>query len=338
MSTTLGSVIRRAVRKPGDRLNVLSFPTHESYQNCLSSVNAEFYLFRGQGIKDWNPAYRTLPKNHHLLDSQKGERQLPLDVDFDVVLSQNLAGQFPVAYQVSKKLHIPLINLTHTLPPPGQPPQYIEQAKSMKGDINIFISDFNRSEWGWSEDEAVVLHHGIDTGLFKPGRGERQERILSVVNDWINRDWCCGYKTWERLSKFFPGQTYVLGDTPGLSKPAKSTFELVKAYQESRIFLNTSTVSPVPTALMEAMAAGCACVSTATCMIPTIIQNGVNGFITNDEKEMRQYLQTLLDNPDLAAKLGAAARQTIEEKFSIGEFVKNWDAVLEKAASLPFTP
>ena len=82
----------------------------------------------------------------------------------------------------------------------------------------------------------------------------------------------------------------MVGDTPGLSEPAASTEGLVATYQNSRIFLNTSTISPVPTALMEAMSCGCAVVSTATCMIPEVIEHGVNGFITNDTQEMKQYL------------------------------------------------
>ena len=60
----------------------------------------------------------------------------------------------------------------------------------------------------------------------------------------------------------------VLGDSPGLSKPAESIEALREAYKTSSIFLNTSIHSPVPTVLMEAMASGCAVVSTNNCMIP----------------------------------------------------------------------
>ena len=123
---------------------------------------------------------------------------------------------------------------------------------------------------------------------------EREPICLSVVNDWANRDWCCGFTIWQGVTKGLP--VSVLGDTPGLSKPASSFDKLVRAYQSSRIFLNTSTISPVPTSLLEAMACGCAVVSTATCMIPEIIKNGVNGFISNDEEELKEMLVELLNN------------------------------------------
>ena len=121
----------------------------------------------------------------------------------------------------------------------------------------------------------------------------------------------------------------MVGDTPGLSKPAASIEELVATYQNSRIFLNTSTISPVPTALMEAMSCGCAVVTTATCMIPEIIENGVNGFISNDPEELKQYLVDLLNNEDLAKKIGSNARNTITEKYSTSKFVDSWNRTLE---------
>ncbi len=332
MSTLLGSIIRRATREPGARLNVLTFPTHEAAQTCWTTCNADYWLFQdGKHIKPWQNSYRRLPKNHHLLPPAGEQIRLPADIDFDLVLSQNKFGQFQVAHQIARTFQIPLVSLEHTLPPPYAEPDYVPSMKALRGDINVFISEFSRAAWGWDESEASVVHHGIDTNLFKPGRKDRQERILSCVNDWANRDWCCGFKIWQRVAKDLP--THVVGDNPGLSEVAKSTFHLVQAYQDSRIFLNTSTVSPVPTALMEAMAAGCAVVTTATCMIPTIIDHGVNGFMSNDEGELRQYLKTLLDNPELCKKLGEGARQTILERFPLSKHVATWDALMERAVS-----
>lgn len=335
MASLLGSVIRNATRKPGDRLNIISWPTHESYQASMANVNADFWLWRGEGIKDWNNSYRQLPRNHHLLDPNKGEDQLPPDVNFDCILSQNPAGQFPVAYKLSKVLHLPLVTITHTLPPPTVPYGYLEEVKQMRGDVNVFISEFSRNVWGWTDDEAEVIHHGIDTKLFKPNeRKQREKHILSVVNCWKDRDWCCNYSGWERVTKNLP--TKVLGDNPGLSSPAKSLTELISTYQGSRIFLNTSTISPVPTSLLEAAACGCAIVSTSNCMIPEIFTHDKNAFLTNDEKAMRIYLERLLADPGLAKKMGDEARKVVEEKFGLSAFVANWDAILQKTSNLVF--
>ena len=85
--------------------------------------------------------------------------------------------------------------------------------------------------------------------------------------------------------------------------------------------------------MLEAMACGCAIVSTANCMIPDIIQNGVNGLISNNPQELRSYLEMLLNNDSVAAELGANARKTIEERYSLERFTQSWNKAFELATN-----
>ena len=205
----------------------------------------------------------------------------------------------------------------------------------MRGHFNVFISDYSINQWGWSNlNDTYVIHHGLDTDVFQPSELQKGNHILSVVNDWKNRDWCCGYKSWTRITAGLPIK--VLGDNPGLSKPASSTEELVGAYQSAKVFLNTSTISPVPMALMEAMSCGCAVVSAATCMIPEIIENGINGFISNNEHELRQYCEMLLKDDKLRKTLGDNARNTIVERFGLDRFIDNWNNIFDLAGETVF--
>ena len=141
--------------------------------------------------------------------------------------------------------------------------------------------------------------------------------------------YCLNYKGWKRVTEGFPVR--VVGDTPGLSEAAKDVSELVSEYQTSSIFFNSSTISPVPTSLLEAMSCGCAVVSTATCMIPEVIEHGVNGFISNNEEELKNYIQQLINDPQLAAKMGDAARKTVVEDFSEQKFINNWNEIFDLA-------
>ena len=136
---------------------------------------------------------------------------------------------------------------------------------------------------------------------------------------------CCGFKIWQKVIDGFPFK--VFGDTPGLSKAAPSTQVLIEEYNKSLIFLNTSTISPVPTVLLEAMSCGCAVVSTATCMIPDSIQSGHNGFISNDVNELREKIVFLLQNPDIAKKIGINARETIKSRLGLDRFVNDWNKI-----------
>jgi glycosyltransferase involved in cell wall biosynthesis len=237
---------------------------------------------------------------------------------------------------MARKLQLPLVSLEHTLPVPQWGAGKRQALKNMSGDLNLFISEFSIEQWGWAKDDPTVrvIHHGVDTNTFSPNDMlvDKKSHLLSVVNDWINRDWCCGYKLWQKVSENLP--TQVVGATPGLSEPAKSIHELVLRYREAQVFLNTSLISPVPTALLEAMSCGCAVVSTATCMIPEVITHGVNGFISNDASELAGYCRMLLDDAELCRKVGEQARQSIVERFSMDRFVRDWNSILNEAASI----
>lgn len=357
MPNAMSSILRASTRRGDEKLNILTFPTHERYETGLAKTGHNFYAYRAEGIKDWNETYAPLPENYTLLNPSMGNAQLPTHVDFDLVLSQNKFGQFQKAHELAKLLHLPLVSLEHTLPVPQWGEDIMSAVQSMRGDINIFISAYSIDEWGWKDfDDTAVITHGIDTDLFRPANTEKNNQareevslgnladdwesvsisrcILSVVNDWINRDWCCGFYKWRRVIEGLPYK--VVGDTPGLSKPAASTEELVATYQNNRIFLNTSTISPVPTALMEAMSCGCAVVSTDTCMIPEVIEHGVNGFITNDENQMKQHLVDLLNDEEMCKEIGENARKSIVEKYSMDTFVSNWNKALRLAANMAF--
>lgn len=323
MSNQTRSIISKATSKK-HRYNILTFDTHERYQSQLAKTGHNFYSFRYDNCKVWDESYARRPENYYTLPNNTIYGWL----DFDFILSQSKFGQFQASQNINQQLHLPVVSLEHTLPIPSWPEQQTEAFRQMRGDINVYISEYSAGEWGENVDNKIV-HHSVDTNVFKPKEHSRNRSVLSVVNDFANRDYCCNYSGWQRITKDLPVR--LVGNSPGLSEPAKDIDDLVQEYRKAGVFLNTSTVSPVPTSLLEAMSCGCAVVSTATCMIPEIIENGVNGFISNDEKELREYTEKLLADPDLAGRMGAAARNTILEKFSEESFINNWNEIFDLA-------
>lgn len=80
-------------------------------------------------------------------------------------------------------------------------------------------------------------------------------------------------------------------------------------------------------ALLEYMAAGRAIVATAVGGNTTLIEEGVNGLLVppNDPGRLAEAIGHLLDNPDLAAWLGRAARRRVEERYSREVMVRRFE-------------
>lgn len=327
----------REVTRDNQKLNILTFVSHERYEPNLAKTGHEFWAWRGDGIRNWNPKYAPVPENYHILDPTLNERQLPLWLDIDLIISHNSFAHLDVALAVGNQFDVPVINVWHTLPPPNFNPLLITANYHIfQQCTNVFISEYNRRAWGFPDEDGVIIHHGLDLDFWKPGSAPRQPHALSVVNDWINRDWCCGFAQWKTAIMDQGVPHRVLGSTPGLSEPAKSLEELREAYQTSQVFVNTSTVSPIPMALLEAMACGCAVVSTNTCMIPEIIKHGWNGYLVDphDVAGLNAYTQELLQGGEHVEKMMRNARQTIEESFSLDQFVSDWKELIEATVNV----
>jgi glycosyltransferase involved in cell wall biosynthesis len=78
--------------------------------------------------------------------------------------------------------------------------------------------------------------------------------------------------------------------------------------------------------LIQYMSLGLPVVATPTGSNLEIIKDGVNGFFADSAAEWHDRLLTLIDNPELRATMGRAARKTVEGRFSLTsqiDFIEN---------------
>jgi glycosyltransferase involved in cell wall biosynthesis len=77
-------------------------------------------------------------------------------------------------------------------------------------------------------------------------------------------------------------------------------------------YLMTSSVEGGPVTVLEAMACGTPAVATRVGLVPDVVSDGVDGFTTpvGDVAGLTAGLIRLASDPDLAARMGAAARNT----------------------------
>jgi glycogen synthase len=94
--------------------------------------------------------------------------------------------------------------------------------------------------------------------------------------------------------------------------------EVRSCVNDSDIFLLPSLWENLPYSCLEAMAAGRAIVASSQGGVPELIEHGTNGLLANpeDPESFVQQIRTLLENAELRARLGRAARKTVQEKFT----------------------
>ncbi|HSX42273.1 MAG TPA: glycosyltransferase family 4 protein [Candidatus Saccharimonadales bacterium] len=113
----------------------------------------------------------------------------------------------------------------------------------------------------------------------------------------------------EKIKEFAHPQIHFIGlrnDVAGLDK-------LVD------IFVMPSLSEGLSNAIMEAMAAGCACAVSRVGGNMVLVQDKVNGrlFESGNSRELEKVLTELADSPTERRRLGQAARQTIENDYSL---------------------
>ena len=318
-------------RKPKEKLNILTFPTHRRYETELAKTGHNFYAAQisslpGTQVDDYGiDNYHIMPLNEFY----------PYD-NFDLILSQHRFGQFEVAHKINQKLKVPIITLEHTTITPDLSPSRISAMSQMIGDVNVFISDDSNRKWSSKgiDRNNFVIKHSIDTETFKPVLNRDGVYVLTVANDFKKRDYCLNYSLWKSIKDIGKHEMHVVGknadeiDIMFIEEPNPN--KLAQYYSECVAYVNTTSYSPIPMSLLEAMSCECPVVTTPTCGITEFVEDGVNGMIAETPEEFDKCLETIKANRDLAFKMGKNARQTILDKCSTDRFVNQWNQIFNK--------
>ena len=85
--------------------------------------------------------------------------------------------------------------------------------------------------------------------------------------------------------------------------------------------------------LLQYMAVGIPVVASPVGMNRQIVEEGINGFLANDEKEWLDKLRLLCRDDDLRQRMGRVGRQMIEASFSLQKISQKWVALLQGVAA-----
>lgn len=205
--------------------------------------------------------------------------------------------------------------------------------------VSQFLLD-NLAAHGIRHPQSTVIPSGVDTRRFRPGE-KRPASFLAVGRLIDKKAPDITLRAFAAAARNRPeARLDVLGDGPmeaacrrlaaELGVGGQVTFHGARPHQEvcdrlagTAVFLQHSLTDAkgntegLPTAIQEAMAAGCAVVSTLHAGIPEAVAEGETGLLVKerDEPGFAAAIGRLLDDPATVAAMGARARVVAEARF-----------------------
>ena len=203
---------------------------------------------------------------------------------------------------------------------------------------------------GFGSDQVEVIYDGVELPPL-PGREERL-RARRRWNIGLPLLGCVGYLLPEKGQEFliralplvqerYPNAHLLLaGDGPcrtrleqlarDLGVAASVQFagvvdDIEQAYQALDVFVFPSLAEPLGSSLLRAMSYGLPVVAIARGAVPEVIEDGQNGLLVPapDPGAIAAAVLRLLGDASLPSKLGAAAHETIKQRFSVERMVED---------------
>jgi glycosyltransferase involved in cell wall biosynthesis len=116
---------------------------------------------------------------------------------------------------------------------------------------------------------------------------------------------------------------------------AKNTSNLERDLLHARLLVYLTEAEGLGSGALLGMSAGVPVIASRVGGLPEIIQDGVNGILTSNEpSEVAARVARLDSDPAEAARLGANARRTIEERFTVERMVEETIAVYRRVLNV----
>ena len=196
---------------------------------------------------------------------------------------------------------------------------------------------------GVEPERRLRIPNGVDVARFAPTRGDSDGPSIEPVGDGpavvaVGR--LSPEKRMRELSEHWhlvraehPGATLFIVGTrankvdPDAVRLAKDPHvvhlgtrdDVENVYRSSDVYVSASVAEGLSNALLEAMATGLPCVVTRTGGVGDVVADGRNGLVVppDDLPALCDGINKLLADPGLARELGARARETVSERFSL---------------------
>ena len=311
------------------RLRILTWHVHSAYLDSLVGTGHQWFVPvapDGSGAvpphAGWDDAVREVPEAE------------VRDLDVDVVLFQSAANWTADRDRIlsTAQREGPRVYVEHD--PPRQSPTDTRHPVDDPAAVLVHVTAFNALMWDNGRTPVRVIEHGVRVPNGVRWSGDLARGIV-VVNELRKRGRRLGADLVERARARLPIDVAGMSsseDWAGLGDlPRPELNARMAAY---RFFFHPARYTSFGMAVCEAMAIGQPVVALATTEMPTVIQDGRNGFASTDPSHLERAMADLLDDRGLAMRIGAAGRETALERFSMDRFARDWTRVFEEAIEL----
>jgi hypothetical protein len=276
------------------------------------------------GARDW-PRAQDVP-----------EEQLA-ETEFDVVVAQRVEELDWLEERTGKRpgVDVPVIFVEHNTPRADVPTSRHPLAD--RDDLIIaHVTHFNALFWDTGSTRTVVIEHGVmDYGSFYTGE---LARSAAVINEPVRRwrvtgsDLLGGFASIAPVDVFgmqVEGLAQALGVGPERVTAAGDlpAPQLFAELGRRSVYIHPNRWTSLGLSLIEAMTAGMPVVALDTTDARRAVVPGV-GAISTDVRELHAAVRAFIDDPERGRASGEMAREWALERFGLGRFQSDWDALL----------
>jgi L-malate glycosyltransferase len=218
----------------------------------------------------------------------------------------------------------------------GEAPDHLKrswiarQTLQRLADLNVVPSPFLREVLSSFGIEAQVVANTIDVSAFHyRARTPLHPRVLCTRNLEPLYNVACVLRAFAHIQEKFPDASLVLVGSGSQESALRSlsaelglrnvTFagrvppaDIVRYYTGADIYLQAPSIDNMPLSVLEAFASGLPVVSTNVGGVPALLTHGVHGLLApdNDDEALARHVVALLERPDFARQLAAAAYES----------------------------
>ena len=315
------------------RRPLLVINSHEAWIYQLNALAVPFHIvdgMPGRYCASWDTNVRPVPRLAKLISQDEIVRDRRA---YDCLIAHNISDLMalkdcpgPRLLVIHGTLEGRAANQSTAIPE-----GFAEMTKrylDLMGAHVIAVSRLKARSWGFVHD---VVPSFVDVSKYPAHDGSIPSGIR-VANQVLDRR---EYLHWDFHEEAFGAVPMrLVGHNPGMAgvEPSKSWGDLKTLLSQHRFYVHTAhpeLEDGYNMATTEAMACGLPVLGNRHPTSP--VEHGVNGFVSDDPDELRACAMRLLEDRELAARMGQAARATALRLYSKRKFVEGMRRALTKA-------